>query len=102
MDWKELFGSDDEEEEEQVIPGLKLMREALDHKEQMAMTHGIIQDEYFSNNVNQGMCFGKLPSYISPLSNWAVENQMFENDILRREPLFDQAILNLYKKGLLF
>ncbi|CAO3652136.1 unnamed protein product [Mucor hiemalis] len=47
------------------------------------------------------MCFGELPSYISWLSAWVKDKYpgLFQNDILNREPIFDQAILNLYKKG---
>lgn len=105
MDWKELFGSDSEEEEEEeenVIPGLTLVRQALDHAQQMVMTNAIIEKKYFFDQVNQAMCFGELPSYLSCLSQWVIDEcpSMFNADILNREPLFDQAILNLYKKGL--
>ncbi|GAA5803543.1 hypothetical protein EDC94DRAFT_660200 [Helicostylum pulchrum] len=101
MDWKELFGSDSEDEEETEIPGLTLVRQALDHAQQMAMTNAIIEQKYFFDNVNQAMCFGELPSYLSWLSQWVLDEcpHMFNTDILNREPLFDQAILNLYKKG---
>ncbi|MBM6384127.1 MAG: hypothetical protein JSY10_09040 [Paenibacillus sp.] len=105
MDWKELFGSDSEEEENEErteIPGLTLVRQALDHTQQMAMTNAIIEKKYFFGEVNQAMCFGELPSYLSWLSQWVIDEcpDMFNTDILNREPLFDQAILNLYKKGL--
>ncbi|KAI8095425.1 hypothetical protein BDF21DRAFT_393743 [Thamnidium elegans] len=104
MDWKELFGSDSEEEENEErteIPGLTLVRQALDHTQQMAMTNAIIEKKYFFGEVNQAMCFGELPSYLSWLSQWVIDEcpDMFNTDILNREPLFDQAILNLYKKG---
>lgn len=109
MDWKELFGSDDEEDPHDniitfdAIPGLKLIKQGLSHNEQMTLTNQLINNNYFTgDSVNQAMCFGQLPAYISWLSSWATEKypEVFPVDILNREPLFDQAILNLYKKGL--
>jgi hypothetical protein len=104
--WKDLFGSDDEDEDIigfDSIPGLKLIKQGLTHEEQMELTHALINNGHFSGeNVNQSMCFGELPSYISWLSGWVKERHpsLFNSDILNREPIFDQAILNLYKKGL--
>lgn len=108
MDWKELFGSDDEEEhDEQIIkseaiPGLKLIKQGLNHDEQMTLTNHLINNNYFSGeNGNQAMCFGTLPPYIQWLSDWVMEKYptIFPQDIMNRYPLFDQAILNLYKEG---
>lgn len=130
MDWKELFGSDDDDSDNEGskgsdnegsegsdiacsdddqhittfddIPGLFLIRQALDHQEQMTMTHEIINREYFSGENNQAMCFGELPSYISWINNLVIDKypSIFNQQVLNREPLFDQAILNLYRKGL--
>lgn len=112
MDWKELFGSDDDSDSclddgittFDEIPGLCLIREALDHEAQMIMTHEIIQRGYFTGDNNQAMCFGELPDYLSHVSNLVLHTypSLFDAQILNREPLFDQAILNLYKKGFLF
>lgn len=108
-DWKDLFGSDDEEEDNKPIvtfgsiPGLKLIQQGLTHEEQMELTHALIDNGHFSGeNVNQSMCFGELPSYISWISTWVKEKYptLFDSDVLSRDPIFDQAILNLYKKGL--
>lgn len=109
-DWKDLFGSDDDNDDSDIepivsfdaIPGLKLIRKGLTHEEQMKLTHALIDNGHFSGeHVNQAMCFGELPSYISWLSGWVKEKYpgLFPADILHREPIFDQAILNLYKKG---
>lgn len=109
-DWKDLFGSDDDSDDSDIehivefaaIPGLKLIRKGLTHEEQMTLTHALIDNGHFSGeHVNQAMCFGKLPGHISWLSSWVKEKypRLFPTDILKREPIFDQAILNLYKKG---
>ena len=105
-DWKELFG--EEEEEENIItipkiPGLKLIRQALSHEQQMTIVHEIIKDGYFAGaeNINQAMCFGRLPPYISWIETFIKQNypSIFVEKIMNRKQLFDQAILNLYQKG---
>jgi hypothetical protein len=108
VDWKELFGSDDEDDNVitfNSIPGLTLIKKGITHKEQMTLTHALIKNHNFSkeNNVNQSMCFGQLPEYLQRLSDWVTDKypEIFTEDILNREPLFDQAILNLYEKGIL-
>lgn len=113
IDWQDLFGSDDEEIEQEheatkpiitfdAIPGLKLIKQALSHQEQMALTHALIDRNYFTGNANQAMLFGELPDFIQWIEPWIVENypDLFDQDILNRQPLFDQAILNMYKKGI--
>ncbi|KAI8098383.1 uncharacterized protein B0P05DRAFT_582718 [Gilbertella persicaria] len=108
-DWTELFGSDDEQYDIkqpiitfETIPGLKLIRQGLDHEQQMALVHALADRNYFSGpDNNQAMIFGKLPSFIDWICPWIIQNypDLFHADILNREPLFDQAILNMYKKG---
>lgn len=110
MDWKELFGSDDDSEccaDSEInrfddIPGLCLIRNAFPHEEQMSITHEIINRGYFTGENNQAMCFGQLPSYLSAISDLVLDRypSLFETQVLNREPLFDQAILNVYKQGL--
>ncbi|GAN00721.1 oxidoreductase, 2OG-Fe(II) oxygenase family protein [Mucor ambiguus] len=113
IDWEDLFGSDDEDEAVEqdentkqiitfdAIPGLKLIKQALSHQEQMSLTHALIDRNYFTGNANQAMLFGELPNFIKWIEPWIVENypDLFGQDILNRQPLFDQAILNMYKKG---
>lgn len=107
-DWKELFGEEEEGEEENIItvpeiPGLKLIRQALSHEQQMTIVHEIIKDGYFAGaeNINQAMCFGRLPPYISWIETFIKQNypSIFVEKIMNRKKLFDQAILNLYQKG---
>lgn len=112
IDWTELFGSDEEEQEERLpiktfgaIPGLKLIQQGLTHQQQMELTNALISHNYFSGpNVNQAMLFGELPDYLQWIETWVIEKypELFDNDdvILHRSPLFDQAILNMYKKGI--
>jgi hypothetical protein len=119
VDWEELFGSDEEDDDERTllienydnttqpittlesIPGLKLIKQALNHNQQMYLINALIQHEYFTNDRNQVMLFGELPTGINWLTPWIMKNypDVFEKDVLHREPLFDQAILNMYKKG---
>ncbi|KAI9477787.1 MAG: hypothetical protein EXX96DRAFT_568201 [Benjaminiella poitrasii] len=112
-DWKDLFGSDDEEDIETIlqpivtfpcIPGLKLIRQGLSHEQQMNLIESLIQHGYFDSskdNNNQAMIFGDLPDYIHWLEPWIIQHypDLFDSDILNRKPLFDQAILNMYRKG---
>lgn len=112
IDWEDLFGSDEEIEKHEelvpiitfdAIPGLKLLRQALSHEEQMSLTHALIENNYFVGNANQAMVFGELPEYINWIEPWVIEKYpgLYRQEILNRQPLFDQAILNLYKKGIL-
>ncbi|KAI7902552.1 uncharacterized protein BX663DRAFT_509639 [Cokeromyces recurvatus] len=68
----------------------------------MGLIEALIQHGYFaSKDSNQGMIFGELPEYIRWLEPWVLQNYpgLFDSDILNRKPIFDQAILNMYKKG---
>ncbi|KAI8371211.1 hypothetical protein EDC96DRAFT_501821 [Choanephora cucurbitarum] len=108
-DWVDLFGSDEESESESdnvitfdFIPGLKLIRKGLKHDEQMALVNALIENDYFSGpDSNQVMLFGSLPDHLSWISPWLLEHYptLFPTHISQRQPLFDQAILNMYKKG---
>lgn len=104
-DWTELFGEEEIDDVVTIptIPGLKLIRQALDHEQQMTLVHEIIKAGYFAgaDNINQAMCFGKLPSHIGWIESFVKTRypNIFPQDIIQREPLFDQAILNLYQKG---
>jgi hypothetical protein len=110
IDWTELFGSDEEEEQEErqpimtfeAIPGLKLVQQGLTHQQQMDLTHALIRHDYFSGpDANQAMIFGQLPDYIQWIESWVTDRypELFDDCILNRSPLFDQAILNMYRKG---
>ncbi|KAG1149042.1 hypothetical protein G6F37_001539 [Rhizopus arrhizus] len=99
-EWKELFGEEEEEEENIItvpeIPGLKLIRQALSHEQQMTIVHEIIKDGYFAGaeNINQAMCFGRLPPYISWIETFIKQTYPSEGivshvDLLR----FDDGIL---------
>ncbi|KAL0080750.1 hypothetical protein J3Q64DRAFT_1827126 [Phycomyces blakesleeanus] len=107
VDWNSLFGSNDEKEDDDRystdIPGLELVREALDHSQQMKIIQAILDTNTFSDagRVNQAMCFGKLPPHLDWLSRH-IKNQLphlLPRVLMQREPVFDQAILNLYRKG---
>ncbi|KAI9276345.1 hypothetical protein BY458DRAFT_505572 [Sporodiniella umbellata] len=103
-DWKDLFGEDELEVASiPKIPGLKHVKKALTHEQQMIMINDIIKGGYFSSseNINQAMCFGKLPSFVEPIRSVCNElcSSLFSQEILDRHPIFDQAILNLYQKG---
>lgn len=114
IDWEDLFGSDDDSDKEveerehakpiitfEAIPGLKLIKQALSHQEQMSLTHALIDRNFFTGNANQAMLFGELPDFIKWVEPWISDNypDLFGQDIMHRQPLFDQAILNMYKKG---
>ncbi|CEG76286.1 hypothetical protein RMATCC62417_11203 [Rhizopus microsporus] len=106
LDWTELFGQEEHDDDVvtiQDIPGLKLIRQALDHEQQMTLVHEIINAGYFAgaDHINQAMCFGTLPSHIGWIASFVKKRypRLFPQHIIQREPLFDQAILNLYQKG---
>ncbi|KAL9559935.1 hypothetical protein PS6_000545 [Mucor atramentarius] len=111
INWEDLFGSDDEEVEEReilkpiltfdAIPGLRLIKQALSHEKQMSLTHALIDHNYFSGNANQAMIFGELPDFINWIESWVIDRYpgLYGQEILNRKPLFDQAILNMYKKA---
>lgn len=121
---EELFGSDHEDSEDSSngdpeyenhfghspparltcekltgIPGLRLLRQGLPHSIQTSLLNTIIRANYFHNaTTNQAMHFGDLPAPFAEIGTWAKDNTDLLDDI-DRSPLFDQAILNLYRPG---
>jgi hypothetical protein len=81
------------------IPGLRILRQGLSHSVQTTLLDTVIAANYFNNAAtNQAMHFGNLPQQFQDIGNWAKRN----TDLLEgidRDPLFDQAILNLYRPG---
>ncbi|KAG0171311.1 hypothetical protein DFQ28_007387 [Apophysomyces sp. BC1034] len=102
IDWEELFGSDSEDEiSSPTVPGLTLIPQALSHEQQMDTINAILDYGHFSSNANQSMCFGQLPPHLNNLALLIQQNypNILPPSLLGRQPLFDQAILNLYQKG---
>ncbi|KAG2173981.1 hypothetical protein INT44_000095 [Umbelopsis vinacea] len=81
------------------IPGLRLLRHGLSHSVQTQLLDTIISAEYFNGTANnQAMHFGDLPQQFQDIGQWAKrDTDLLEN--IDRDPLFDQAILNLYRPG---
>jgi hypothetical protein len=119
---EELFGSDvesiSEEDSEllleqlptirlisdkfEAVPGLRLLRQGLPHAVQKTLLDSIIAANYFQNErTNQAMHFGDLPGPFEKVGSWAKSCTDLLNDI-DRQPLFDQAIINLYRPGKLY
>ncbi|KAI8992209.1 hypothetical protein BDB01DRAFT_693990, partial [Pilobolus umbonatus] len=81
------------------IPGLVLMQQALSHEQQMRLVTGLVEGHYFEST-NQVMIFGQLPSFLEWISPWIqCHPSLFPSSIMSRQPLFDQLIINLYKRG---
>ncbi|KAF7730244.1 hypothetical protein EC973_002487 [Apophysomyces ossiformis] len=114
IDWEELFGEDGGEEEEEeeeekhcpivdfpTVPGLRLVRQALSHEQQMLTFQAILDYGHFSSQSNQSMCFGELPPHLNQLAHFIHKTypDLLPSHLTKRQPLFDQAILNLYEKG---
>ncbi|KAI9320219.1 hypothetical protein BX666DRAFT_1388582 [Dichotomocladium elegans] len=108
IDWQDLFGPSDEQEQKQgsngetIIPGLRLEREALNHELQMLLVKAITKADYFcGGKLDQAMCFGSLPAHFGWIEPWirAHHPDLLPHAILSRRPLFDQAIINLYQRG---
>lgn len=82
------------------IPGLRLLRQGLSHSVQTKLLDTIISAKYFNSAANnQAMHFGDLPQQFHEVGQWAKR----DTDLLEgidRDPLFDQAILNLYRPGI--
>jgi hypothetical protein len=82
------------------IPGLRLLRQGLSHSVQTKLLDTIISAEYFNGAANnQAMHFGDLPQQFQDIGQWAKR----DTDLLEsidRDPIFDQAILNLYRPGM--
>ncbi|ORX62790.1 hypothetical protein DM01DRAFT_324552 [Hesseltinella vesiculosa] len=119
MAWRDIFGSDDEDDEDQFnlsltdaslvvenghvetfddVPGLILWRQALDHQQQMSMLQAMVDENVFGAN-NQAMRFGSLSHHLQWLADIVHQKSLLPPSINDRLPLFDQAIYNRYDKG---
>ncbi|KAL4603600.1 hypothetical protein ACB092_10G135600 [Castanea dentata] len=100
------------------IKGLWLCRDFLSPPQQSSLVSAILNEGWFTEpSHNQAMRFGDLPAWSSEISNSirelvllcdpvdlgtydeAKEACPFPSDLLRREPLFDQLIVNVYQPG---
>ncbi|CAH8352465.1 unnamed protein product [Eruca vesicaria subsp. sativa] len=88
------------------INGLWLCRNFLSVHHQSHLLSAILNEGWFvQESINQAMRFGDLPSWATELSDLilesleSVELPVLPADLLWREPLFDQLIVNLYQPG---
>nr|POE98386.1 hypothetical protein CFP56_55063 [Quercus suber] len=104
------------------IKGLWLCRDFLSPRQQSSLVSAILNEGWFTEpSHNQAMRFGDLPAWSSEISNSirelvllcdpafdpvdlgtydeAKEACPLPSDLLRREPLFDQLIVNVYQPG---
>ncbi|RID43294.1 hypothetical protein BRARA_I00161 [Brassica rapa] len=88
------------------INGLWLCRNFLSVHHQSHLLSAILNEGWFvEESINQAMRFGDLPSWATELSDLILESvesvdlPVLPADLLWREPLFDQLIVNLYQPG---
>ncbi|XP_010429769.1 PREDICTED: uncharacterized protein P8A3.02c [Camelina sativa] len=88
------------------INGLWLCRKFLSIAHQSVLLSAILSEGWFvEESINQAMRFGNLPSWAIELSDLiretveSVDLRLLPSDLLWREPLFDQLIVNLYQPG---
>ncbi|CAN7089301.1 unnamed protein product [Brassica rapa subsp. narinosa] len=88
------------------INGLWLCRNFLSVHHQSDLLSAILNEGWFvEESINQAMRFGDLPSWATELSDLILESvesvdlPVLPADLLWREPLFDQLIVNLYQPG---
>ncbi|CAH8273402.1 unnamed protein product [Arabidopsis lyrata] len=88
------------------INGLWLCRNFLSIAHQSDLLSAILNEGWFvEESINQAMRFGDLPSWATELSDLiretveSVDLPVLSADLLWREPLFDQLIVNLYQPG---
>ncbi|KAG0082531.1 hypothetical protein BGZ93_003770 [Podila epicladia] len=88
------------------IPGLCLHTNVLSHEDQSRLMQSIIAKNFFrSGEQNQAMCFGQrdlawLDWFEILLKDSGTLSEPFcRGGWTRREPLFDQSIMNLYHPG---
>ncbi|CAN6969781.1 unnamed protein product [Brassica rapa subsp. trilocularis] len=86
------------------INGLWLCRNFL--SDQSHLLSAIVNEGWFvEESINQAMRFGDLPSWATELSDLILESvesvdlPVMPADLLWREPLFNQLIVNLYQPG---
>ncbi|KAG7619382.1 hypothetical protein ISN44_As04g002870 [Arabidopsis suecica] len=105
---KETIGIGDSAVWERVeeINGLWLYRNFLSIAHQSDLLSAILNEGWFvEESINQAMRFGDLPSWATELSDLiretleSVDLPVLSADLLWREPLFDQLIVNLYQPG---
>ncbi|ORX84782.1 hypothetical protein K493DRAFT_86752 [Basidiobolus meristosporus CBS 931.73] len=83
------------------IPGLVYYPELFSHTQQTKLVEAVIAEQYFATpEMNQAMRFGDLPESLT----WVIDSlrsisDLFPEPIRTRMPLFDQTIINLYRKG---
>ncbi|KAL0712587.1 hypothetical protein Bca4012_019565 [Brassica carinata] len=88
------------------INGLWLCRNFLSVHHQSHLLSAILNEGWFvEESINQAMRFGDLPLWATELSDLILESvesvdlPVLPADLLWREPLFDQLIVNLYQPG---
>ncbi|XP_051118700.1 uncharacterized protein LOC127242958 [Andrographis paniculata] len=93
------------------ISGLWISRDFLSADQQSALLSALEKDGYLAEDShNQAMKFGDLPDWAMELSYYIREDVaitsdnskaacVFPSDLLWREPLFNQFIVNIYKPG---
>ncbi|KAF8116511.1 hypothetical protein N665_0017s0067 [Sinapis alba] len=88
------------------INGLWIRRDFLSVHHHSDLLSAILNEGWFvEESINQAMRFGDLPSWAIELSDLILESvesvdlPVLPADLLWREPLFDQLIVNLYQPG---
>ncbi|KAL4558857.1 hypothetical protein LXL04_037061 [Taraxacum kok-saghyz] len=112
-----IFGENPNWERISEIKGLSLCRDFLTADQQSTLLASILQEGWFSDaSHNQAMRFGDLPAWATELSTSIQEliqysdydpdsmemNEqefIFPSELLIREPLFNQLIVNSYQPG---
>ncbi|XP_059295083.1 uncharacterized protein LOC132048188 isoform X1 [Lycium ferocissimum] len=114
-----VFGESHSWEKISEINGLWLCKDFLSSDQQSMLLSSIHQEGWFAeSSSNQAMRFGDLPGWAVELSssihevivsdNYVAESEncekgkeacIFPQDLLWREPLFDQLIVNMYQPG---
>ncbi|CAH2071952.1 unnamed protein product [Thlaspi arvense] len=100
------IGDSTEWERVEDIDGLWLCRNFLSVHHQSDLLSAILNEGWFvEESINQAMRFGDLPSWATEVSDLiretveSVDLPLLPADLLWREPLFDQLIVNLYQPG---
>eukprot|EP00123_Amoebidium_parasiticum_P009444 comp19479_c0_seq1/m.22690 comp19479_c0_seq1/g.22690 ORF comp19479_c0_seq1/g.22690 comp19479_c0_seq1/m.22690 type:complete len:226 (-) comp19479_c0_seq1:349-1026(-) len=115
---EDLFGPDSEEsacEEDAIdsddvlvdtgcgVDGLVVVRGFLPPHSQAELLDALVSNGYFAAGRNQAMIFGNFPEWALTLAHHtqqcAQHNSLLPEELVSREPLFDQMILNMYHMG---
>ncbi|XP_047967363.1 alkylated DNA repair protein alkB homolog 8 [Salvia hispanica] len=113
-----IFGDSHTWEQINEIDGLWICREFLSADQQSSLLSSLERDGYLAEgSLNQAMRFGDLPPWALELSRIVRENILFSagfsesgdleneeeclfpSELLWREPLFNQLIVNIYQPG---